>query len=233
MVYLFKIRELCDKKGVSMKQAASDLGMTEQSLHKLIKANSTKIETLLAIADYFKVESAYFFDQTAGDAKRYIKVKQEELTGLIKKVLAYSIHGFGLIKLEWDEEDGKFNSYFDILYKQYSPTREDLEYISSVLEKEVDSKTSISAGTNTKIELADGTTPKDISKLLMTRDEFDFTSAYYYSIKKMQAQEELQRLLSFIGKHRIERTASIEKEIQELQDKVNYYEVKSIIGGSR
>ncbi|MFT4224316.1 helix-turn-helix domain-containing protein [Dysgonomonas sp.] len=235
MVYLSKIRELCEKRGVSMKQAASDLGMTEQSLHKLIKSNSTKIDTLLSIADYFKVEPAYFFDQTAGDTKQYVKVRREELTGLIKKVLAYSIHGFGLIKLEWDEEDGKFNSYFDILYKQYNPTREDLEYISSVLEKEGDSKTGINASTNTdtKIELTDDTSPKDISKLLMTKDEFDFTSAYYYSIKKMQTHEELQRLLSFIGKHRIERTALIEKEIQDLQDKINYYGVKSIIGASR
>lgn len=28
-----------------MKQAAVELGMTEQSLHKIIKANSTKIDT--------------------------------------------------------------------------------------------------------------------------------------------------------------------------------------------
>lgn len=216
MVYLFKIRELCEKRGVSMKQAASDLGMTEQSLHKLIKANSTKIDTLLTIADYFQVEPAYFFDKTSGDATRYVKIKRDELTGLIKKVLAYSIHGFGLIKLEWDEKTGKFNSYFDILDKQYSPTREDLEYLSSLMEQE--------------IEITDITTPKDISKLLMTKDEFDFTSAYYYSVKKSQAQEELQKLSSFIEKHRIERTPSIQKEVEELQDKIRHYESKSIIG---
>jgi|GEM_PF-569586 len=223
MVYLFKIRKLCDKKGVSMKQAASDLGMTEQSLHKLIKANSTKIDTLLTIADYFKVEPAYFFDSHSGDINRYVRINKDELTGLIKKVLAYSIHGFGLIKLEWDEKGEKFNSYFDILDKPYSPTREDLEYISSVLEEEG----------NSKIEITDETTPKDIGRLLMTKDEFDFTSAYYYSIKKAQAQEEKQKFSSFIERHNIPRTASIEKEIEELQDKIKYYESKSIIGGSR
>lgn len=220
MVYLFKIRELCDRKGVSMKQAASDLGMTEQSLHKLIKANSTKIDTLLAIADYFKVEPAYFFDSRSGDTNQYIRINKEELAGLVKKVLAYSIHGFGLIKLEWDGKEEKFNSFFDILDKQYSPTVEDLEYISSVLEEEG----------HTRIEITDETTPKDIARLLMTKDEFDFTTAYYSSIKKMQYQEELQRLLSFIGKHNIERTPSIEKDIEELQDKIRYYEAKSIIG---
>ena len=42
MVHLERIKELCEKKNVTMKQAAVELGMTEQSLHKIIKANSTK-----------------------------------------------------------------------------------------------------------------------------------------------------------------------------------------------
>lgn len=219
MVYLFKIRELCEKKGVSMKQAASDLGMTEQSLHKLIKANSTKIDTLLTIADYFKVEPAYFFDSHSGDTNQYVRIKKEEFSGLIKKVLAYSIHGFGLIKLEWNNNEQKFNTYFDILDKQYVPTGEDLEYISAILER--------------KIELTNNTNPKDISKLLMTKDEFDFTSAYYYSIKKGQAQEELQKLSSFIDKHNIPVTESIKRDIRELNDKIKHYESKSIIGTNK
>jgi len=219
MVYLVKIRELCDRKGVTMKQAASDLGMTEQSLHKIIKTNSTKIDTLLAISDYFKVEPAYFFDSYLTDTKQYIKVSKEELYGLIKKVLAYSIHGFGMIKLEWDDNENKFNSYFDVLNKQYSPNMEDLEYISSILE--------------TKIEIADKTTPKDISKLLMTKDEFDFTSSYYYSIRKMEIQEELQKLSSFIDKHNISVTDAIKSDMQELKDKIKYYESKSIIGTNK
>lgn len=219
MVYLFKIRELCEKKGVSMKQAASDLGMTEQSLHKLIKANSTKIDTLLTIADYFKVEPAYFFDSHSGDTNQYVKIKKEEFSGLIKKVLAYSIHGFGLIKLEWNNNEQKFNTYFDILDKQYVPTGEDLEYISAILER--------------KIELTNNTNPKDISKLLMTKDEFDFTSAYYYSIKKGQAQEELQKLSSFMDKHNIPVTESIKRDIRELNDKIKHYESKSIIGTNK
>lgn len=50
MVHLERIKELCEKKNVTMKQAAVELGMTEQSLHKIIKANSTKIDTLLTMA---------------------------------------------------------------------------------------------------------------------------------------------------------------------------------------
>lgn len=219
MVYLVKIRELCERKGVTMKQAALDLNMTEQSLHKIIKSNSTKIDTLLAIAAYFNVEPAYFFDSTVNEGEGYVSVSKEEIYGLIKKVLAYSIHGFGMVKLKFDEKEKKFESYFDILNKQYSPTEEDLEYVSSILER--------------KMELTDNTTPKDISKLLMTKDEFDFTSTYYYSIKKGQVQEELQKLSSFMGKHNIPMTKSIEKDMQELKEQIKYYESKSIIGTNK
>lgn len=219
MVYLVKIRELCERKGVTMKQAASDLNMTEQSLHKIIKSNSTKIDTLLTISDYFDVEPAYFFDSSTNEGKDYILVNKEELYGLIKKVLAYSMHGFGMVKLEWDNKNKKFDSYFDILNKQYSPSEEDLEYISTILE--------------TEIKITDKTTPKDISKLLMTKDEFDFISSYYYSIRKIEVQLELQKLSSFMEKHNITITKSIEKDMQELRDQIKYYESKSIIGANK
>lgn len=68
MVHLERIKELCEKKNVTMKQAAIELGMTEQSLHKIIKANSTKIDTLLSMAQYFNVEPAYFFDNYSAGA---------------------------------------------------------------------------------------------------------------------------------------------------------------------
>jgi len=219
MVHLVRIRELCEKSGVTMKQAASDLGMTEQSLHKIIKANSTKIDTLLAIAEYFKVEPAYFFDSYSDDATNYIKISKEEIYGLIKKVLGYSIHGFGMIKLEWDNKEKKFNSYFDVLNKQYSPDEKDLEYISSLLE--------------TKIKVTNKTTPKDISKLLMTKDEFDFTSSYYYGIRKMETQEELQKIISFLDKHNIPMSDSIKKDIDDIKERIRYYESKSIIGANK
>jgi arginine repressor len=202
-----------------MKQAASDLGMTEQSLHKIIKANSTKIDTLISISDYFNVEPAYFFDSSPNKDKDSIEIDRTELNGLIKKVIAYSIHGFGLVKLEWDKKTKKFNSYFDILKKQYSPDEEDLVYISSLME--------------TKLDITDTTTPKDITKLLMTKDEFDFTSTYYYSTRKMEVQEELQKLTSFLSKHNIPVTDAIKKDIAVLKDQIKFYESKSIIGTNK
>lgn len=219
MVHLERIKELCEKKNVTMKQAAVELGMTEQSLHKIIKANSTKIDTLLTIAQYFNVEPAYFFDNHSADTSNCISINKEELEGLIKKVIAYSIHGFAMVKLEWDAEEQKFNSYFNVLKKQYSPDASDLKYISSLLESE--------------IEVTDKTTSKDVARLLMTKDEFDFTSTYYYGIRKMEVQEELQKLMSFLDKHNIPVTDSIKKDIDELKGRVKHYEAKSIIGNNK
>jgi hypothetical protein len=219
MVHLKRIKELCEKKNVTMKQAAVELGMTEQSLHKIIKANSTKIDTLLTIAQYFNVEPAYFFDNYSPNIENSICIDKGELEGLLKKVIAYSIHGFGMVKLEWDAQEQKFNSYFDILKKQYSPDAADLKYISSLLESE--------------ITITDKTTPKDVARVLMSKDEFDFTSTYYYGIRKMEVQEELQKLMSFLDKHNIPVTDSIKKDINELKGRVKYYEGKSIIGNNK
>lgn len=216
MINLQKIKELCQHKNVTVKQAAIDLGMTEQAMHRIIKTNSTKIETLISIAQYFNVEPTYFFDNDSNANELTVPVSREELNALIKKVIAYSIHGFGMVKLEWDSKEQKFNSYFDILKKQYSPDAQDLKYISSLLDKD--------------LKVTDKTTPKDITKRLMTKDEFDFTSTYYYSLRKAEVQEELQKLTSFLDRHGIDMTDSIRKEVKELQEQIRYYEGKSIIG---
>lgn len=219
MINLQKIKELCLNKNVTIKQAALDLGMTEQAMHKIIKTNSTKIETLISIAQYFNIEPTYFFDSSSDESKHTVMINKEELNNLIKKILAYSIHGFGMVKLEWDNKEQKFKSYFDVLKKQYSPDTEDLKYISSLLDK--------------NIKLTDKATPKDITRQLMTKDEFDFTSTYYYSLRKAEVQEELQKLTSFLNRHNIEMTDSIYKEVEELKEQIRYYGSKSIIGNNQ
>ena len=171
------------------------------------------------MAQYFNVEPAYFFVNYSANTSNCISINKEELEGLIKKVIAYSIHGFAMVKLEWDAKEQKFNSYFDVLKKQYSPDASDLKYISSLLESE--------------IEVTDKTTSKDVARILMTKDEFDFTSTYYYGIRKMEVQEELQKLMSFLDKHNIPITDSIKKDIDELKSRVKYYEGKSIIGNNK
>ena len=67
----------------------------------------------------------------------------------------------------------------------------------------------------------------------MTKDEFDFTSTYYYGIRKMEVQEELQKLTAFLDKHNILITDSIKKDMDELKSRIKYYEGKSIIGNNK
>ena len=67
----------------------------------------------------------------------------------------------------------------------------------------------------------------------MTKDEFDFTSTYYYSLRKAEVQEELQKLTSFLNRHNIDMTDSIRKEVEELKEQIRYYEGKSIIGNNQ
>ena len=66
-----------------MKQAAIELGMTEQSLHKIIKAKSTKLDTFLIMYQFFNVESAYFFDNYSAGSSDGVCISKEELEGLI------------------------------------------------------------------------------------------------------------------------------------------------------
>ena len=49
------------------------------------------------------------------------------------------------------------------------------------------------------IHITDKTTPKDVARVLMTKDEFDFTSTYYYGIRKMEVQEELWISIIFLS----------------------------------
>lgn len=219
MIHLNRIKKLCNSRNLTLKKAASELGMTEQSLHKIIKTNSTKIETLITISEYFNIDPIYFFDSQVNEDADSIRISKQELNGLIKKVIAYSIHGFGMIKLEWNKDQKKFETYFDILEKQYTPEEKDIEYLSSLQES--------------KIEVTDQTTPIDITKQLMTKDEYDFTSTYYSSIKKMQLQEELYKLTTFIDRHHVKMTNTLKQEIQDLKDRIKYYEAKSIIGNNK
>ncbi|NDV67892.1 helix-turn-helix domain-containing protein [Dysgonomonas sp. 25] len=216
MIHLNRIKKLCKSRNLTLKKAASELGMTEQSLHKIIKTNSTKIETLITISEYFNIDPIYFFDSQVNEDSDSIRISKQEFNGLIKKVIAYSIHGFGMIKLEWNKDQKKFETYFDILEKQYTPEEKDIEYLSSLQES--------------KIEVTEETTPIDLTKLLMTKDEYDFTSTYYSSIKKMQLQEELYKLTTFIDRYHVKMTNTLKQEIQDLKDRIKYYESKSIIG---
>lgn len=65
MANLQKIKSILKEKGLTVRYLANELGISEQGLQKLIRENSTKIETLEAIANILKVSISVFFDKEA------------------------------------------------------------------------------------------------------------------------------------------------------------------------
>ena len=63
MANLFKIKEIARAKKISIKNLAENVGITEQGLQKLIRDNSTKVETLESIAKCLTVPVYTFFDE--------------------------------------------------------------------------------------------------------------------------------------------------------------------------
>jgi transcriptional regulator with XRE-family HTH domain len=65
MANLLIIKELAKRKGLSVKQLADLLGVTEQGLHKLIRSKSTNVATLERIAAKLEVSPCVFFQETS------------------------------------------------------------------------------------------------------------------------------------------------------------------------
>lgn len=65
MANLQKIKSILKEKGLTIRYLAGELGISEQGLQKLIRENSTKIETLEAIANILEVSISVFFEGTS------------------------------------------------------------------------------------------------------------------------------------------------------------------------
>lgn len=61
MADLSQIKPLLKAKGIKIKDFCNDLGITEQGFAKILRSNSTKIETLEQIANKLKVPVSVFF----------------------------------------------------------------------------------------------------------------------------------------------------------------------------
>ncbi len=72
MVNLLKIKELAKEKNISLKQLADMVELSEQGLHRLLRQNSTTIDTLERISAILEVSPVVFFD----DGKAALTVNQ-------------------------------------------------------------------------------------------------------------------------------------------------------------
>lgn len=73
-----KIKELQQQKKVSNRKIAKAIGMSDVGYGKMLENNSCDVETLEAIATFFKIPVSYFFDN-------------EDLNQLQEKVENYKI----------------------------------------------------------------------------------------------------------------------------------------------
>ena len=64
MANLFKIKEIARSKKMSIKSLAASVGISEPGLQKLIRENSTRVETLELIAKSLNVPIMVFFDDS-------------------------------------------------------------------------------------------------------------------------------------------------------------------------
>lgn len=64
MVNLAKIKELAKAKDITIKSLATRVGVTEQGLHKMIKDNSTSVDTLDKISEVLGVNPSIFFEDS-------------------------------------------------------------------------------------------------------------------------------------------------------------------------
>lgn len=93
MLNLGKIKQLSKEKGMSLVELSVQLGMSKQSLFKIIRENTTKISTLEQIANYFGVPLNYFFDDYEENQNQQELTDQErnELVILRERVQSLTI----------------------------------------------------------------------------------------------------------------------------------------------
>ncbi|MDR0575614.1 MAG: helix-turn-helix domain-containing protein [Tannerella sp.] len=67
MANLLIIRDLVERKGITIRDLAGKVGMSDISIHKMIKNGSTSISTLERIAKVLDVPVSVFFDEDASN----------------------------------------------------------------------------------------------------------------------------------------------------------------------
>lgn len=88
MVDLSKIRIIAKEKNISLTSLAERAGMSYQGLNKLMRTNSTTIETLVSVSDILGVSPCYFFGEQpqlimSPAAAEYLRAKDQRIEELI------------------------------------------------------------------------------------------------------------------------------------------------------
>lgn len=76
MANLQLIKDIAEQKNIPLATIASELGITPQALSKLMRNNSTKIDTLEKIAQILKVSVTVFFDDGVNGGVRFARASE-------------------------------------------------------------------------------------------------------------------------------------------------------------
>lgn len=82
MIDLQIIKTLCIQQGITLKKLSDDTGISQTALTMAIHRNSTTLETLEKIANYFGVSAGWFFGEEDGfkPVRKLFTTFNEELT---------------------------------------------------------------------------------------------------------------------------------------------------------
>ena len=89
MIDLSKIEILAKENNISLKSLAEKAGITYQALNKLMRNNSTKVETLVSISEALGVSPSYFFGiekpqmNISPAAAEYLREKDKRIEELV------------------------------------------------------------------------------------------------------------------------------------------------------
>ncbi len=87
---LKRIKELSKEKGISIRFLANQTGFTEQTILRMIRENTARIQTIQKIADFLKVPVTYFMEENKEPEKTIISIRPSEINTRLKKVMFYA-----------------------------------------------------------------------------------------------------------------------------------------------
>jgi len=97
MAKLFKIRDICNERKITLKALARQAGITEHGLQRILKENKARTDTLERIAKVVDVPVSYFFEdlkmviQSADTKFEDLEKQAESVTPEFNKALGKAI----------------------------------------------------------------------------------------------------------------------------------------------
>lgn len=112
MANLQIIKAIAKEQKVTIRELAKSIGITEAGLQKLIRENSTKVDTLELISKRLNVPISVFFDESPKEKlspKELMEFGNESFAGILTRLFeAKTIAPYSLIE-EKDKEIEKLN----------------------------------------------------------------------------------------------------------------------------